>query len=250
MQIRILGTGSGLPELGKHLSSVHVQSEGKQYLLDCGEGTIYQLLRYEIGKEDLDAVLISHYHPDHVAGIFMLIQSLYLQGRSRQLLLFLPEREREFAGLFSLFYTFVQRIGFQLKILPMSSVSQHLPCIQALANDHLLGYSGEISKHGYQNQMMAYSLRVNSPDGDFVYSSDIATTDSIVPLLQGAHTLLVDAGHPELAQIKKLPEHGLKRILLTHGVPRSSLLQLLMHRDTIFEEALEGTIYRLDAGTI
>lgn len=245
MQIRILGTGPGLPETGKHLSSVHVMCEGKQYLLDCGEGSIFQLLSYGIAAIDLDAVVITHYHPDHVAGIFMLVQMLYLQGRSKELPIFLPEREKEFAGLFSMFYTFLGRIGFKLSILPMSELSKHLPKLKAMANDHLHGYRDEILKHGFKNQMMAYSIRVSSERGDFVYSSDIGSTDSIRALLAGAHTLLVDAGHPEAEQIRKLQHYGLKRILLTHGTPQALLLELLKPEDTIYEEAAEGKIYNL-----
>ncbi|HPF09349.1 MAG TPA: MBL fold metallo-hydrolase, partial [Candidatus Cloacimonadota bacterium] len=141
MQIRILGTGSGLPELGKHLSSVHVNCRGKQYLLDCGEGSIYQLLRYGVDVNDLDAVVITHFHPDHVAGVFMLVQMLYLQGRSKDLSIFIPERTEEFEGLFSMFYTFPERLCFRLTILPMAELNSKFPDLQAWPNDHLLGYS-------------------------------------------------------------------------------------------------------------
>lgn len=245
MQIRILGSGSGLPQLGKHLSSVLVHSEGKQYLLDCGEGTIYQLLQSDVAENDLDAVVITHFHPDHVAGVFMLIQMLYLRGREKDLLLFVPEREGEFEALFSMFYTFPGRISFKLRVLPMSELSVRLPKLEAMANDHLYGYRDEIEQHDLPNPMMAYSIRVHSDGGDFVYSSDLCTTDSIAPLIKGAHTLLVDAGHPEPQQIWKLKDYGLKRILLTHS-PQPELLNELTKAETnIFEEALEGIWYIL-----
>jgi glyoxylase-like metal-dependent hydrolase (beta-lactamase superfamily II) len=245
MEIRILGTGSGLPQLGKHLSSVYVRSEGKQYLLDCGEGTIYQLLRHEISENDLDAVVITHYHPDHVAGIFMLIQMLYLKERRKDLLLFVPEREEEFANLFSMFYTFPGRISFKLKVLPMSELTTQLPKLEAMSNDHLFGYRDEIDKMAYPNQMMAYSIRVNSEGGDFVYSSDICTTDSIAHLIKGAHTLLVDAGHPLPEQILKLEGYGLKRVLLTHSPSQELLMKLTHAEGSIFEEAIEDIVYQL-----
>lgn len=245
MQIRILGTGSGLPELGKHLSSVHVNCRGKQYLLDCGEGSIYQLLRYGVDVNDLDAVVITHFHPDHVAGIFMLVQMLYLQGRSKDLSIFIPERTEEFEGLFSMFYTFPERLCFRLTILPMAELNSKFPDLQAWPNDHLLGYSDVIQKHKYPNQMKAFSIQVHDDKYDFAYSSDIGSTDSIAPMFEGVHTLLVDAGHPAPEQIYKLQNSKLKRILLTHGVSPVLLRELVKQENALFEEAIEGIIYNL-----
>jgi len=234
-----------LPQLGKHLSCVHLSSAGKQYLLDCGDGSIYQLLSYDIKEDDLDAVIITHLHPDHVAGIFMLVQMLYLEGRSREFKIFVPERSAEIAELFPMFYTFPSRIGFKLSVMDISELSSHLPGWEAMENDHLLGYRDVISKHDYPNPMRAYSLRITAGNKAFVYSSDLGTTDSILPLLKGVDTLLVDAGHPSEQQIIQLKDQGVKRILLTHGVPQTLLRKLLKEDDGIFEEAIEGVIYNI-----
>lgn len=245
MKIRILGTGSGLPTLEKHLSSVLVENEGKKYLFDCGEGCSRQLLKLGITENEIDAVIITHFHPDHVSGILMLVQMLYLQGRTKDLPVWVPERAEEFTRLFPMFYTFQERLSFPLQILPMSTLSTHLPGLKAMPNDHLTGYHEVIVKGKYPNPMQAYSLRLMSDQGDFVYSSDLESTDSIAELYRGAHTLLVDAGHPSCQQILKLQDAGLKRILLTHE-PSKELLEKIGRLDTgIFEMATEGVIYSL-----
>ena len=245
MQIRILGTGSGLPTLEKHLSSLLVENEGKKYLFDCGEGCSRQLLKLGITENELDAVIITHFHPDHVSGILMLVQMLYLQGRTKELPVWVPERAEEFSRLFPMFYTFPERLTFSLKILPMSTLSAHLPRLKAMSNDHLTGYGEVITKGKYPNLMQAYSLRLMSDHGDFVYSSDLVSTDSIAELLKGAHTLLVDAGHPSSQQILKLQDAGLKRILLTHEPSEQLLKEISRLGKHIFEVAAEGVIYSL-----
>lgn len=245
MKIRVLGTGSGLPVLGKHLSCIYVENAGKKYIFDCGDGSIYQLLKAGVGAEDIDAVVITHYHPDHVSGIFMLVQMLYLQGRKKDLLLFVPEREKEFAQLFEMFYTFARRLSYHLKVLPVSELSGYYPQIKAIGNDHLSGYQKIISQEALKNTMQAYSLKVESPAGSFVYSGDLETTDSIREYVKGVHTFLVDAGHPSFEQIEKLGDCGIKRILLTHGVLRETVEKLCQPEGSPFEEALEDVVYEI-----
>ncbi|MBC8384908.1 MAG: MBL fold metallo-hydrolase, partial [Candidatus Cloacimonetes bacterium] len=78
MNIRILGSASGLPTPGKNHSAVYVHSNDSNILFDCGEGTAKQLLRYKLDHNHLDAIVISHFHPDHISGLYMVLQMLYL----------------------------------------------------------------------------------------------------------------------------------------------------------------------------
>ncbi len=96
MEAIVLGSGPGLPQVDRNLSSVLIRHNGQMILADCGDGCIRRLMDHGIGAEDLDAVLITHYHPDHVGGLFMLLQMLYLMDRKKSLPVFLPERPAAF----------------------------------------------------------------------------------------------------------------------------------------------------------
>jgi ribonuclease BN (tRNA processing enzyme) len=245
MDIRVLGAGSGMPSAALNCSAILVQANGQNFLLDCGEGVSKSLPLVNPNPDFLDAIIITHYHPDHVGGIFLLLQMLYLGKRSKAMTLFLPEREDDFRGILQMFYTFPEKFGFRLDLQPMEQLGTYFPQLTCMQNDHLTGYTEIIRKNQLTNRQKAYSIRINSPEGDFVYSSDISTTDSIWHLLQGAHTLLVDAGHPEAEQILKLKQLGLKLVLMTHE-PHADLRQAL--RDipsSLFQEAQEGEVYHI-----
>lgn len=89
-EVTILGSGSATPTLTRH-HTAHVLNVHEQfYLIDCGEATQYQLLRYGISPLKLRGIFISHLHGDHVYGIFGLLSTMGMMGRRRTLFLYAP----------------------------------------------------------------------------------------------------------------------------------------------------------------
>ena len=89
-RLTILGSGPALPPVGKH-PSAHVLNVHEQiFLIDAGEGVQARLRRYGVNAMALDRIFISHLHGDHVYGLFGLISSLGLLGRTKPLYLYGP----------------------------------------------------------------------------------------------------------------------------------------------------------------
>ncbi len=84
-ELRILGSASATPVLGRHPTAQALTVGGAHYLVDCGEGTQWRLLEYRSRLNQLKAIFISHLHGDHYFGIFGLLGTLHLQGRTRPL---------------------------------------------------------------------------------------------------------------------------------------------------------------------
>lgn len=84
-KVYILGCGSALPTLRHSLSSQVVEMRGKQFMVDCGEGTQTQLRRSRIRFTKLGHVFITHLHGDHCFGLIGMISTFGLLGRTAPL---------------------------------------------------------------------------------------------------------------------------------------------------------------------
>ena len=90
-KIHILGCGSALPTLHHYASAQVVEMRGKQFMIDCGEGTQMQLRRSRIRFTKLSAVFITHLHGDHCFGLIGMISTFGLLGRTAKLDVYAPK---------------------------------------------------------------------------------------------------------------------------------------------------------------
>jgi ribonuclease Z len=92
-----LGTSAAVPQPGKrNVSSMFLQfTSGRFVLIDCGEGTQHQLMLSNARMNRVTSVLLTHLHGDHCFGIFGLVHSLAMGGRTEDLHIFGPRGIKE-----------------------------------------------------------------------------------------------------------------------------------------------------------
>ncbi len=71
MKIIPIGIWGGYPNKNEATSAFLIEQNGFRCLVDCGSGVLAAVQNYT-ELRDLDAVIISHYHPDHIADIGVL----------------------------------------------------------------------------------------------------------------------------------------------------------------------------------
>ncbi len=114
-RVTILGCSSALPHPHRHHSGQVVDVHEQYFLVDCGEGTQYQLARYVPNSAKINHLFISHLHGDHCYGVFGLLSSLSMQGRARALTIYAPAPFREM--LESHFRFFGIELAFPLEVV-------------------------------------------------------------------------------------------------------------------------------------
>jgi ribonuclease Z len=98
-EVTILGSSSATPIYSRNPTSQALNVNDRLYLIDCGEGTQQQMLRYDVKASRIDHIFISHLHGDHYLGLVGLLSSMHLNGRKKELKLFGPAHLLEIINL-------------------------------------------------------------------------------------------------------------------------------------------------------
>ena len=69
MQLQFVGCGDALGSGGRFNTCFHVTGERVNFLIDCGASSLPALKRPGIVRDDIDLVLITHFHGDHFGGV-------------------------------------------------------------------------------------------------------------------------------------------------------------------------------------
>ncbi|MFD1708043.1 MBL fold metallo-hydrolase [Siminovitchia sediminis] len=77
MELTVIGHWGGYPRAGEASSGYLLTHRGVHLLIDCGSAVLSKLQNY-IDPEDLDAIVLSHYHADHTADIGVVQHALYV----------------------------------------------------------------------------------------------------------------------------------------------------------------------------
>lgn len=99
MELTILGSGSATPRLDRVPTAHLLEENNHYYLIDCGEGTQFQFLKYKLKLSKIKAIFISHMHGDHFLGLPGLLSTMHLMGRKQPIYLFGPKGLKELIDL-------------------------------------------------------------------------------------------------------------------------------------------------------
>lgn len=91
LSITLLGTGCPIAHAERKGAAQLIEHSGTRILVDCGSGVTQQLLATGTRGADIDALLITHYHSDHLVDFYQLIVSSWHQGRQRPWTIYAPQ---------------------------------------------------------------------------------------------------------------------------------------------------------------
>jgi ribonuclease Z len=82
----VLGSAAAVSDADHDNTYLLLQGDhGSLVLIDCGSNPLVKLPQFGIWHEDLPDMILTHFHPDHVAGVPIMLMQMWLQGRQNPL---------------------------------------------------------------------------------------------------------------------------------------------------------------------
>jgi ribonuclease BN (tRNA processing enzyme) len=219
MQLRFVGCGDAFGSGGRSNTCFHVTGNAVNFLIDCGASSLPALKRQGIARDDIDLILITHFHGDHFGGLPFLLLDAQFSRRTRRLVIAGPEGiEARLAqvmeALFENSSKTKQRFDLDIVTLrPATKVCFGEVSVTPFAVVH--GDSG--------GPFLAY--RIEAEGRIIAYTADTEWTEALVPLGHNADLLIAEAytferpvkNHLSLKVLEaRLADIGPKRLILTH----------------------------------
>lgn len=95
-----MGTASALPTTERYPSAQVLDVRGRLFMMDCGEGAQIQLRKVGVSFLRIEHICLSHIHGDHIFGLFGLLSTMSLLGRSAPLRIYAPKTFRPILDFF------------------------------------------------------------------------------------------------------------------------------------------------------
>ncbi len=218
--LTILGSGSGMPQSKRTCSGYLIEHDGRLTLLDCGSGVSRSFQAQGFSLTELDRVVISHTHPDHVTDLPLLIQHCHLSKKTTPLDVFVPsEFVDPFNQIIRAMYVIPERFLFAVNIRGYEAgVLLKRPVkIEAFANCHLAHYETDIARLGLANKMQSFSLRVRVDATTVFYSGDIRSFEDVVTVIGDSDFVILETSHVDLVKVGEfIRSHSSIQFILTH----------------------------------
>ena len=88
--LNVLGTASALPTTERYPSAQVLNVRGRLFMIDCGEGAQIQMRKAGISFLKIEHICLSHIHGDHIFGLFGLLSTMAMLGRTAPLNIYAP----------------------------------------------------------------------------------------------------------------------------------------------------------------
>jgi ribonuclease Z len=216
-RLHLLGTGAALADASRTTTMLALEGRDGTVLIDCGGDAVQRLLAHGLDLHALRALIVTHEHADHVAGVPLLMERLWLAGRREPLPVYgIASAVAQARRSHDAFDTasWPEYPGVRYVEIPYEP---HAPVMTTP--------EWRITASPGIHSVPSIGLRIEDRRGGGVcaYSGDTAYAEAIVELARGADLLVHEAGTE--AKMHTLPTEA-ARVALSAGAPRLVLVHI------------------------
>jgi ribonuclease BN (tRNA processing enzyme) len=219
MQLRFVGCGDALGSGGRCNTCFHVTGAQTNLLIDCGASSLPTLKRLAIARDEIDLILITHFHGDHFGGLPFLLLDAQFSRRTRPLVIAGPQGiETRLTQVMEALFENSSKTQqkFELSVIALEpKETRTFGAANVTPYPVVHGESG--------GPFLAY--RIEAEGRVIAYSADTEWTETLIPLARDADLFIAEAyyydkivkNHLSLKMLEAhLSEITPKRLILTH----------------------------------
>lgn len=192
-----LGTGGGPLTRLKRAQSANAVVVGEAiYLVDAGDGVLRQLRAAGLNLAAVRAILITHHHLDHVAGLTPLLGLRWMSTIHTPLQLYGPEGLSDVVTGFERSVRPAVAVDFARSPAPLAAVDVKEIRPGLVFDDGNVRVTAAENTH-YQashsttaRDAKSYAYRIETPRGVVVFTGDTGPSDAVTRLAAGADLLV------------------------------------------------------------
>jgi ribonuclease Z len=217
------GTSAAVPSVKRGFSCIGLAdsktSEAPHILLDCGDGSIRNLLKFGATVEKISTVLITHFHSDHVTGLTQVIETMGIRKKKTNLLVLGPPGLGEYFTMIEKITSVASHREFQIQFQELSSA-------QSFKFEDFTATSFQM-----EHSIPCLGYRIVGSDGKVLaFTGDTIPCPDVIPLgaeadlfiheatyLQKDHSIAREPKHSTVLEAAKDGRSAkAKKLVLTH----------------------------------
>lgn len=224
IKVTLLGTGAPPPVMNRFGPSILIEAGGQKFLFDAGRGALQRLGQLGVRWQDVDGILLTHLHSDHVVGFpdLWLTGWLVGPGRDRPLHVWGPRGTKKMMSHLEQAYEFDIRIRlYDDRAAPEGIV--------VLAEDICEGVvleKGDLKITAFEVDHKpikpAFGYRVDYGGRSVVLSGDTRASRNLVRHAQGVDLLVHEVVSPETLQRAGTHPERAKAVIEHHVTPEQA----------------------------
>jgi ribonuclease BN (tRNA processing enzyme) len=217
--LHVLGSGDAFGSGGRNQTAFYIKSPEVNILIDCGASILSALKRNNLSTNDIDVVVLTHFHGDHFAGVpFLLLDAAIIAKRKKKLKIISPgDGEWKIKQLFNLLYPGSEAIFDDLDLEFV-----YYDKYETLKNDN---YNITAFPAMHTEHVFPHSLKISIGERILGFSGDTAWTEDLIEVAKNTDLFMCECnfftteneGHLNYKLLEeKKPLLKCNKIMLTH----------------------------------
>ena len=224
-KLTFLGTASAVPDKDHHNTHFLIESPDRVILVDCSGNLVVRLNQIGVDPLSLTDIILTHFHPDHVSGLPLLLMDLWLLGRQKKLDIFGLQEVIDRTKTMMDLYEWQTWQGFY----PVEFHTLNPEDNSSLINTD----QTKLWAFPVCHMIPGIGLKISFSESSICYSSDTAPCDAVQKMAERVDLLIHEAtgvglGHTSAEQAGKIAQQaGAKKLCLIHYDPKMASEELL-----------------------